>query len=228
MKRSCDPHPGVANLRVMRKLGRTGALLAAALLGALAFSAPASATLSEDEIARLSRGDTVARSQTIEQGGGRYIGGVTYTIVDAPPRDIVALLSNVDAYRHVLPRTKGARLVGRNDGELFVELRQGNALAEATYTIRVRASDREVRFWLDPTKPHGIDDAWGFFRIEPIAPGPRGPRSLVTYGVLVDVGAGIVRDLFEEKVRGLALSVPREVQRYLAERPRNPAVAPSR
>ena len=43
------------------------------------------------------------------------------------------------------------------------------------------------------------------------------PRTLVTYGVLVDIGPGLVRELFEEQLRGLMLSVPQRLQRYFAE-----------
>ena len=229
----CDVGSRVANFKAMVTVRRIRAVIFAVLLGLLlsrsGSSAAASASLSDDELSRLARGDTITRTQTIERGSGRYIGGVTYTVVAARPGDILAVLEDVGAYRQVLPRTKNARLVGRNGGEFFVELRQGNALVDATYTIRVRRSDREVRFWLDPTKPHGIDDAWGFFRAEPLADGPRSrPRTLVTYGVLVDVGSGIVRELFEEKVRGLLLSVPSGVQRYLAEKSQMAAVASSR
>ena len=47
------------------------------------------------------------------------------------------------------------------------------------------------------------------------------PRALLTYAILVDVGPGIVRDLFEERVRAALLSVPQLVRRYVAEG-RNP------
>ena len=90
---------------------------------------------------------------------------------------------------------------------------------EAEYTLRVRhyPARREVRFWLETARPHEIDDAFGYFRLEP-AVGPSGePRVLLTYAILVDVGAGIVRDLFEEKVRWAVLSVPQLVRRYVAE-----------
>src|SRR4029079_18004815 len=147
--------------------------------------------------------------------------------VDRPPEELAAVLEDVRTYRQVLPRTKQARLVGENGSDFFVELRQGNSLVEAKYTLRARkdAAHHEVRFWLDKSRPHGIADAWGFFRYEavprsalgadPVASGP--PRTLLTYGILVDVGPGLVRELFEERLRALMLSVPQLVQRYVAE-----------
>jgi hypothetical protein len=182
--------------------------------------------LSPDENTRLMHGETIQRTETVERGEDhRYVGGVTYTIVEASPDELAALLEDVAAYKQILPRTKRARIVGVDGSDFFVELRQGNAIAEAAYTIRVHRdpAKREVRFWLDPTRPHGIDDAWGFFRYEPLAQVTPGvPRVLLTYGVLVDLGPGIVRDLFEERLRAMMLSVPQRVREYVwrAIRPR--------
>lgn len=202
------------------------ALAVASLVAAmLAGTRPARAAhpangLSSEELARLGRGETVTRAQDLDTGLHSYIGGVTYSVIDATPAEIMSVLEDVRAYQSVLPKTKHAQLVGMNDGDDYVELRQGNSLIDTTYTVRIHRAPTEVRFWLDRSKPHGIEDAWGFLRVQPLPEGPSGARTLVTYGVLVDLGSGLVRDLFSEKVRTLALSVPNLVRRYLAERPR--------
>jgi hypothetical protein len=186
-------------------------------LGLLA-AAPARADgLGADETARLLRGETVTREQTVQRGSTRYVGGVTYTVLDATPEELSDLFDDVAAYARVLPKTKKATLVGKNGPDTFVELHQGNAFVDTSYTIRLRRSPtpNELRFWLDPTKPHGIDNAWGFFRYEPITDASGTPKVLLTYGVLVDLGAGLVRDLFEERVRGAMLAVPARVRAYL-------------
>jgi ribosome-associated toxin RatA of RatAB toxin-antitoxin module len=187
-------------------------------LCAAAFFAPSSARadrLSQDESVRLVRGDTVAREQTLERGDKRYVGGVAYTLLDASDRELDALFDDVSAYQRVLPRTKSAQVVGHKDGDVLVELRQGTSLFETTYTIRVRREPRKgtVRFWLDPSRPHGIEDAWGFFRAERTGDG----RVLVTFGALVDMGDGLGRALFEERVRHAMLTVPDRLRGYLAE-----------
>lgn len=209
-------------------------------LGLLCAAPPLHAEgLNAGEATRLKRGETVVREQTFESGDRHYVGGITYTVVDASTAELSAMLEDVGTYRRVLPRTKRARLVGVEGKDMLIELAQGNALLEAEYTLRVRPvvaaavpsiapptsgaslppreGTREFRFWLDGSRPHGIDDAWGFFRLEPI-PGPGGDaRVLLTYGVLVDVGPGLVRDLFEERLRAALLSVPQLVRRYVAE-----------
>lgn len=177
--------------------------------------------LSPSESERLSHGDSVIREHTWSPGySARYIGGVTYTIVEATAPETSAILEDVASYRHVLPRTKRVRLVGvEPNGDRLVELVQGNTLVEAEYTIRVRQypGRREVRFWLEPSRPHEIDDAWGYFRVEPLVGASGEQRTLLTYAILVDVGPGIVRELFEERVRAALLSVPQLVRRYVAE-----------
>ena len=202
-----------------------------AMLGVLALLAMAPSaradTLSESESTRLTRGETVIREHTWEPGrSARFVGGVTYTVVDAGAAEILALFDDVNAYRRVLPHTKQARLLSvEPNGDRLVELVQGTALVEAEYTIRVRhdppssggGSRREVRFWLEPTRPHEIDDAWGFFRFEPFIGTSGEQRVLLTYAILVDVGPGIIRELFEERVRAALLSVPQLVRRYVAE-----------
>jgi hypothetical protein len=179
------------------------------------------APAADEAAARLERGETVVFDQILENKGHRYVGGVTYTLIDASPTELLGLFEDVSAYKQVLPRTKQARLIGMNDGDLFVELRQGNSMVETSYTIRVHQEADSggrgtvFRFWLDRTKPHGIEDAWGYFRLEPVAEGPSGaPRVLLTYGILVDIGPGLVRDLFEERLREMALTVPQRVREY--------------
>ena len=202
----------------------------AAIAGAIALSHALTAgnaradALTIEESGRLARGETVSRLQTTERNDHRYVGGVTYTVIDSSPDEMASLLDDVSSYRHLLPKTKSARLVGTKSGDALIELRQGNAVFETSYTVRVHrepssgdASGRSatVRFWLDPSQPHGIDDAWGFFRVDVL---PEPGKVLLTYGVLVDMGEGIGRMLFEEKVRGLMLSVPQLVRGYLVRR----------
>ena len=174
--------------------------------------------LSADETARLERGETIVREQTIDNDERHFVGGITYTIVEGTVQELTSLFEDVSAYQRLLPKTKRARLVGINGPDHFVELVQGNALLETSYTIRVRAYPEigEVRFWLDPTRPHGIDDAWGYFRGTELPDAPDGThRALLTYGALVDLGGSLVGEMYEERLRALMLSVPQLVRRYV-------------
>jgi len=176
------------------------------------------------------RGETVTYDQTIDNEERRYVGGVTYTIVDAPLPRLARIFADVTVYARILPATKSARLVAKKGADTWVELTQGNGVVETSYTLHMRseADGTTVRFWLDKTRPHGIEDAWGFFRATPLEEIGTGPRALVTYGALLDLGPGLARALFEEKLRRLMLSVPQRLQAYVsataaAARPSPPA-----
>lgn len=193
----------------------TAALLACALLAPAAASADG---LTPSENALLVGGGTVVREQTVEDDDHRYVGGVTYTIVEATPDELSATFDDVDAYKQLLPKTKSATKVkGPGDG-IYIELAQGNNVVSASYTIQVRRYPREhtVRFWLEPSLPHAIDDAWGYFRTEALPPSADGtPRTLLTYAVLVDVGPGLVRTFYEDRLRAAMLTVPQLVRQYV-------------
>lgn len=193
------------------------AMLATAPAGG---AAPPTGALTPQESIELAHGQTVERPQLVEHGGERLVGGVTYTIVNATPAELESVLDAVPSYESILPYTKSATLLARIDDDAIVALRQGNALVDAGYALRIRKDARagEVRFWLDRARPHDIADAWGFFRVTPLPDIAGVPRSLVTYGILVDIGPGLIRTLFESKIRNVVLTVPQRLRGYLAKR----------
>jgi carbon monoxide dehydrogenase subunit G len=192
-------------------------LIAVALaLGVLtARASPASADgLSRQETQRLLRGESVARRQQNSFGDERYVGGVSYVILDSPADDVARLVSDPAVWKRVLPKTRSARAVGSAGGDALIEVSSGTLFLEANYTMRLRRESDGIKFWLDRARPHDVADAWGFLRVEPMGDG----RSLVSYGVLIDVGNGIARDLFENPVRDLAMSVPDRLRDLVIER----------
>ncbi|HEY8089485.1 MAG TPA: hypothetical protein VIF09_16605 [Polyangiaceae bacterium] len=191
-------------------------LVATALGAAVALaSGPARAdSLTPDETTRLLHGDTVSRTQDLHRGHGKYVGGVSYKILDASEGDLVGLLDDVASWRRFLPKTRDARLVGTAGADPLVRITHGSAIVQVAYTLRVHRDGDVVRFWMDRSRTHDIEDVWGFFRAEPMPDG----RILVTYGILIDMGDGILRDLFESRVREVALEVPDHVRDAVAER----------
>jgi hypothetical protein len=186
-----------------------------ALATALAPRAATADGLTVGETERLLRGATVVRPTEVERWGRRYVGGVSYAMVDADPDEVATLLEDVATWQRILPRTRSTRVVGYAGDDPLVLVTHGTALIQASYTIRVHREGALVRFWLDTSRRHDIEDAWGFLRVEPLdTPDGRADRgqAVVSYGILVDMGPGLLRDLFEGRVRDLALSVPERVQ----------------
>jgi hypothetical protein len=200
--------------RIVRSLPLLVALVVAIGLGSSLARADG---LSAAEVDRLSCGETVVRAQAIQRANRHYVGGVAYVLLDDSAADLARLLDDIDVWRRIVPRTRAAHRVmarGGDAGDARIEITNGTALVQATYTMRVRRDGSVIRFWMDRSRRHDIEDAWGFVRAEPTATG----RTLVTYGVLIDMGPGIVRDLFEERVRTLALTVPDRLRGLVLER----------
>lgn len=196
------------------RVGRALAFAAAVSAAALAPRGARADGLSSDESARLLRGDVVSRTQQLDRGKRHYVGGVSYAVVDATPGDLAALVDDVSAWRRILPRTRDARRIGSEGGDVLAEITHGTLFVSVGYTMRLHREGNEVRFWLDRTRPHDIDDAWGYFRAQPMPDG----RTLVTWAILVDMGDGMLRDMFESKVQQMALTVPERVKDAMMER----------
>jgi hypothetical protein len=195
-------------VRLPGVIAAAGVVLAASLL----MPAPARADgLTTSETQRLMRGAPVVRPTEVERGGRRYVGGVSYAVVDAGPGTVERLIADVGTWQRILPRARSARIVGYAGADPLVRVTHGVGILEASYTIRVHRDGTGVRFWVDPSRTHDIEDAWGFLRVEPVR-GSGGEQTVVSYGILVDMGPGLLRDLFEQRVRDLALSVPARVQ----------------
>jgi hypothetical protein len=186
----------------------------AALAGVWLAPAPARADgLSPAETSRLMSGEAVSRAQRLELGQRRYVGGVTYQIVDAPPQMLERVFDDVSTWRRFLPKAREASVVGRSGGDALVAITHGSSLIQVGYTLRVHRDADQIRFWMDGDRPHDIDDAWGYMRATPLGDG----RTLLSWGILVDMGPGLLRDLFEDQMQAQALRVPEGVRHVVTQ-----------
>ena len=194
----------------MRSLARFAAFVAILTGSALAQADG----LSGLEKEHLLRGQTVSRKANVRQGPHRLVGGVAYTIVDWGPDQVASLIDDVSLWNRLIPRARDVRRIANVGDDARVAVSHGNALISVSYSMRVRRDGRLVRFWMDPTRPHDIEDVWGFFRPEALPDG----RTLITFGILIDLGDGMIRDLFEGHVQELALEIPDNVRSVIVER----------
>lgn len=193
-----------------------GLTLAVVAQPAVAADPQADAPLTPRERRALEAGAMVERPMRFGTEAGRYVGGVSYQIIDARPELVLAALSDVRNWPDALPRTKSARLLSAEGGVSRVELVQGSSLVDARYTVMLeRGSDGEsIRFWLDPSKPHDIRDVWGYFRVRPLP----GGRTLITVAAALDLGDGLARLLFEDKIASMMLHAPRKIRAFVEPR----------
>jgi hypothetical protein len=188
---------------------------ASALTSKHAAKLPSDAPLTAHDREALTGGSMVSRPLRFQQDGGRYVGGVSYQVVDARPELVLAALSDVANWPRALPKTKSARLVDSKNGLSRVEVVQGSSLVDARYAVVLERADAEtIRFWLDPSRPHDIRDVWGYFRVQAFP----GGRSLITVGAALDLGDGLARALFEDKIVRMMLHAPRKIRAFVEPR----------
>jgi hypothetical protein len=176
---------------------------------------PVAAGLSAEQHQTLRAGGRVEQFVALDRGGKRYVGGVAYVLVRAEPGQVFEVLNEVSTLSDVLPKTRSTRILDRSGSRVRVELEQGNSVVSTTFTVffELEPPDssldpRVVRFWLDPSEPHSIDDVWGFFR----ATRYDDQHSLVSVGALVDLGPGVIRMLFEERIQRSILRTPNRIR----------------
>jgi carbon monoxide dehydrogenase subunit G len=198
-------------------------VLLACLLALPAAATPAPAArdngasrLSAAERDTLLSGRIVSRPSTLKTATGEYVGGVSYLVVKARPEEVLAALQDVSSLPDALPQTKSARLLDSIGNRARVELVQGGKMIDARYTVhieRVPGKD-ELKFWMDHSRQHDIKDVWGFFRVQPFGKG----QTLLTVAAMLDLGPGLARMLFEDRIQGMILRAPRKIRDYIEPR----------
>ena len=201
-------------------MGRRGVVtgLAATALG-LVVARPAMAdSLTPEERARLDEGHLVRRDHAFEHGSSRYVGGVVYAVIQASLKEIMAVLNDVSTYPKIFPLTAEATEVGRRGDDRLIRLKHWTRFATASYTVHVRReSPGLVRFWMDASFPHDLEDGWGYFRMQPVSK----DKTLVTYGAALNLGEGLTRILFESAIQGYAMRTPELLRKHVEARPRS-------
>jgi Polyketide cyclase / dehydrase and lipid transport len=171
--------------------------------------------LTPEQHQTLRSGGRVEELLSLDRQGKRYVGGVSYALVRAEPRQVFDVLNQLRTLSDILPQTRNTRIIDRSGNRVRVELEQGNSMVSTTFTVFFQLEPPEgrndphlVRFWLDPSQPHSIDDAWGFFR----ATHYDDQHSLVSVGALVDLGPGVMRMLFEQRIQRSILRMPKRIR----------------
>ncbi|GAB4210379.1 MAG: hypothetical protein OHK0013_30990 [Sandaracinaceae bacterium] len=170
-----------------------------------------------DERRALEQGRLVPRPQP-DVTGERWIGGVSFQVIERPPSVVWRAVQDVSAYRHMLPGQPTARLDGHESGVSLVQFRHAAMGLEAGYWVRMRWNQvtRAMSFELDPSRPHDIVAAYGFLEVRVY---PRSPdRTLLTWGVRVRLGVGVLEEVFASDIETWLLRVPSTVKAYLEGR----------
>jgi hypothetical protein len=188
--------------------------LAVCLTANLASAWASDTGLNRVERRELRAGEVVERPMSFEEGEGSFVGGVSYQLVNAEPAVVLAELSTVDNLPHMLPFTLAAEVVQRSSQATFVELTQGKAPFVGRYTVQLVREGDQLSFWLDRDRPSNVDDLWGYFRVRPFDDG----KTLLTVAIALDLGPGVTRWLFEDKIQRVVLSTPQKIRHFVEHR----------
>jgi len=171
----------------------------------------ARAAFSLDDEKRLARGEMVTEESEYVRGYDRYVGGVSYLIVDRRWDSLSQTARDIKKIPIVLPWVEHAKLVNVSaGGRASIRVTHKFGMFRASYTVVYEFKDggRFGRFWLDPKGDNDLRDAWGFVRLTPIGDGS---KTLVTVGMLYDLGPTVFRNLFEGRIKRLVLALPRRL-----------------
>jgi carbon monoxide dehydrogenase subunit G len=164
--------------------------------------------------ATVAAGAIVSQPLQFERGSFKYVGGIASGLVPASPDRVLQAFSDPNALARMLPKTKQVTFLDHEADGDRVELRQGNSFIEAKYTVSIQPSNvpGELRFALDRSRHHDIDDVYGYFKVERFD----ATRSVVTVAAAVDVGSDITQMLLGRRVQDAILSTPSLMRDYFA------------
>lgn len=187
----------------------SGRVLAIGGLLALAASAVAQEStqgFSPDERARLLAGELVARPITRREGAYHLVGGVSWQIVRAPVDEVWEVVLNTAIYPRLIPSLDEIEVIEEREDLRVVRMHHSYSVASAEYFSRVRIDrdNHQIRFDLDRSRPHQLRAGRGFLSLRT----HRGD-TIVSWGVLADVGAGMVMQVFGPLLHDWMLRVPR-------------------
>lgn len=173
---------------------------------------------SRQEREKLVKGELVVRRIAQRRGPFNLVGGNSWQVINAPPEIVWRALLDTYYYRRTLPAVLEANLVKNKGDQRVVFLRQGSSLIQITNYLRlsVRADRKELDFCIDEHLPHSVKAGWGFFAVRAHAKA----KSVLAYGVMVDVGDNLVAELMRGTTREWMLKVPWLVKRFVEGRGR--------
>ncbi|HEX7480348.1 MAG TPA: SRPBCC family protein [Polyangiales bacterium] len=211
---------GAARSRLAHGLPRSQSALAVLTVLAAAWSSGPSRAqdydgraLSAEELHRLANGELVTRPMRTQRGELRLFGGSSWQVIDAPPEVVWAGLHDAPRYPKMLPAVLQASVVATRERERDIYIHQGAWPIFTSYyvTLRDSADGRSFDFKLDDSRPNGLRAGWGFVRLLPYPP----HRTLLAFGVLADVGHGILVWFARSLLQRWMLEIPSTVKHFL-------------
>jgi hypothetical protein len=176
-------------------------------------SASAPRPFSAAERRTLEQGGLVVRRRAERRGTQTLVGGTSWQMIALPADAVWRALLDTARYPKMLPACTAARTISTRGDQRTVSLVHEVGPVRAGYALsaRVDAARRDLTFSLDPSRPHSVRAAWGFFTVRPQG----AARSMLSYGLMADYGDGLFGGLLRPKLREWSLRVPALIKAYV-------------
>lgn len=161
---------------------------------------------SSEEKALLKAGKLVTRSAEERRGNQRLIGGASWQVINLPADSVWKALLDTPHYHRMLPQVHRAmERVNRPDYKrVTIQHKTGPFSAQYDLGARIYPERHDVTFKVEKTPDSSLSAAWGFITVRPYGP----DRSLIAYGIMADLGEGIIGTLVKSTVHEWMLKVP--------------------
>jgi hypothetical protein len=191
------------------------ALLALTLLSPAAAVAGAAGdpAFTPQELRRLELGQLVERRVIQHRGELRLMGGTSWQVIGASPDAVWNALLDTEHYPRMMPQLSEAKIVESAGDNRTIFMRHGGSIAQKSYYLDVHLdrTQRDITFRVDEARPRNIRAAWGFYAVRPYPSG----KALLVYGVMADIGDGLVAALLRSSVHEWMMKVPWMVKRFV-------------
>ena len=168
---------------------------------------------SADEKARLLAGKLVTRPVTEQRAGLRLMGGSSWQIINAPPELVFRALLDTKNYPHSLPTVSRASVISdaKTTRRVRLEHKKGPVGIAYRLVLTIDHERRDVNFKLNDRLESGLRAAWGFMAATPYGPN----QTLLSYGVMIDPGEGLLVGLVRSVIHEWLLKVPTQMKKFI-------------
>ncbi len=162
-----------------------------------------------DERALLLAGELVSRDMSRREGDDHLFGGSSWQRVHAPIDRVWQTVTDPSAYPRLIPSLERVRVVEAREHERVLLMHHSYAIASTDYYAIMRIDDahHRIEFELDRSRPHDVRSGRGFVSLSPYH-----GDTIVAWGMLADVGAGMLQQVFGPFLNQWLLLPPRCVR----------------
>lgn len=140
-----------------------------------------------------------------QRGARRAFGGVSFLWIEAPVETVWAKASDASVLTALIPTLASARVVEERAGERVIRMHHSYGVGETNYYLHMTLDEarHELHFEVDASRPRDVTSGNGFLRLTAHRGG-----TLVTWGMRMDPGVGVLGELFGSMLDAWLLKPP--------------------